>query len=66
MVPAGKGKQAVWTEHSRRCCRPCNTKPLETVAHSKNCKPFTVVGFMGYEETVRQQKVQIVDGHTCT
>lgn len=48
-VPAGKSKQAVWGEHSRRCHRYSNMKPLNTPAHSKNYKCFTVVGFIEYK-----------------
>ena len=48
-VSAGKGKQAVWGEHSRRCPRYSHIKPLHTLAHSKNYKCFMVVGFIDYK-----------------
>lgn len=48
-VSAGKNKQAVWGEHSRRCPRYSHIKPLHTLAHSKNYKCFTVVGFIDYK-----------------
>ena len=48
-VSAGKGKQAVWGEHSRRCPRYSHIKPLHTLAHSKNYKCFSVVGFIDYK-----------------
>lgn len=56
---AGRSKQAVWGEHSRRCPRYSLIKPLHTLAHSKNYKCLLDLWLQG---RVRKQKVQTVNG----
>lgn len=65
-VSAGKGKQAVWGEHSRRCPRYSHIKPLHTLAHSKNYKCFTVVGFIDYKGESGSRRSKLWMGsYTC-